>query len=152
MKRGRTRGGELPTTSPCRRGRSSPQEDLHPELLAGAGGLADGLNLGVEPESPLVRRLQVVVDHHTHAHLELVPPQQGPGAWSHIYGLHGHDAILRVTVRAGLRSALCFTSVSLLYYFYSHHLNPFVTFFHFHQRNTSTKIKCISILKEKNRK
>lgn len=38
-------------------GRSSPQEDLDPELFAGAGGLVDGLNLSVEPEAPLFRRL-----------------------------------------------------------------------------------------------
>lgn len=47
-----------PSTPPApREGRSSPQEDLDPELLAGAGGLVDSLNLSVEPEAPLFRRL-----------------------------------------------------------------------------------------------
>lgn len=94
---------------PTSGGGSSPQEDLDPELLAGSGGLVDRLNLSIEPEAPLLRRLQVVVDHHAHPHLELVPPQQGSGARSHVYGLHRHHAVLRVTVRGA-------SEVSALYH------------------------------------
>lgn len=100
---------------PTSEGGSSPQEDLDPELLAGSGGLVDRLNLSVKPESPLLRRLQIVVDHHAHPHLELVPPQQGSGAWSHVYGLHRHDAILRVTAREHQKGALCIITASRLY-------------------------------------
>lgn len=56
-------------------GRCSPQEDIDSELFISAGRLVVGHNLCIEPEAPLVWRLHVVVDHHTHAHLELVPPQ-----------------------------------------------------------------------------
>lgn len=77
--------------------RSLPQENLHSELLVGAGGLVDVLNLSIKPEAPLVWRLHVVVDQHLHAHLELVPPQQGPGTWPHIHRSHLHHTILWVT-------------------------------------------------------
>lgn len=96
---------------PTQEGRSSPQEDLDSEFLVGARGLADVLNLGIEPEAPLIRRLHIVVDQHMHAHLELVPPQQRPRSWPHIHRPHLHHAILRVTEaeRRGLRRVETYT-------------------------------------------
>ncbi len=78
-------------------GRSLPQQNLDSELLVGAGGLVDALNLGIKPEASLIRCLHVVVDHHTHGHLELVPAQQGPGSRPHIHRSHLHHAVLWVT-------------------------------------------------------
>lgn len=87
----------MPNVSPSHlRGGSSPQEDLDSELLVRAGCLIEGLNLCVKPEAPLIWCLHIVVDHHMHAHLQLVPPQQGPGTWPHIHWSHLHNPILWV--------------------------------------------------------
>lgn len=59
--------------------------------------MVDGLDLCIEPETPLIWCLHIVVDHHMHAHLELVPPQQGPGTWPHIHWSYLHHTVFWVT-------------------------------------------------------
>lgn len=87
----------MPNASPSHlRGGSSPQEDLDSELLIGAGRLIEGLNLCVEPEAPLIWCLHIVVDHDMHAHLQLVPPQKGPGTGPHMHRSDLHNPILWV--------------------------------------------------------
>lgn len=96
-KRSPTQPPTHPTQHPPNRGGgSSPEEDLDSELLVGARGLVEDLNLGIKPEAPLIRCLHIVVDHHVHADLELVPPQEGPGAWPHMHRPHLHHAVLWV--------------------------------------------------------